>query len=61
MQSYAETLYKAAKLSEDTVEAMISAPQMNEVCAVRLNNSYNFTDTAAKSYRYQAVFDVTYY
>lgn len=61
VQAYADTLYGAAKLCEDAIGAMLDAPQMDEVCAVRLNNSYNFTDTATKSYRYQAVFDVTYY
>ena len=32
-----------------------------EIAACRLNSDYNFTDTAKKKYRYQAVFDLVYY
>ena len=30
------------------------------VSCCRLNSAYNFTDTEAKQYRYQAVFDLYY-
>ena len=40
---------------------MLEAAALPEIGAVHLNSDYNFTDTAAKRYRYQAVFDVTYY
>lgn len=61
VQSYAPTLLEAATLSESVVEAMLNAVQLPSVAAVKLNGNYNFTDTATKQYRYQAVFDVTHY
>ena len=61
VQSYAPTLLKAAELNEQAKAAMFDAAQLPGVAAVRLNSDYNFTDTAMKGYRYQAVFDVTYY
>ncbi len=36
--------------------AMDSLDELAEVCRVQLNSDYNFTDTASKRYRYQAVF-----
>ena len=61
VQSYAPTLLAAAELSERVETAMLAAPALPSIAAVRLNSAYNFTDTAMKGYRYQAVFDVTYY
>ena len=61
VQSYGETLYQAASLNQEVKEAMQAAAALPEIAAVRLNSDYNFTDTATKRYRYQAVFDVTYY
>ena len=61
VQSYAPTMLEAATLSEAVVAAMINAVQLPSVAAVKLNGNYNFTDTATKQYRYQAVFDVTHY
>ena len=61
VQSYAPTLLEAATLSESVVAAMLNAVQLPTVAAVELNGNYNFTDTATKQYRYQAVFDVTHY
>lgn len=60
-QSYAPTLYEAAELNERVKAAMEAAVAQDEICAVRLNNDYNFTDTETKRYRYQAIFDVTHY
>ena len=61
VQSYASTLYEAACLIERVKTAMDGAAVLPGVAAVHLNSDYNFTDTASKRYRYQAVFDVTYY
>lgn len=61
VQSYGETLYEAAALNSAVKSAMFTAARLPEIAAVRLNSDYNFTDTSAKRYRYQAVFDVTYY
>ncbi len=61
VQSYAPSLYGAAALNEQVKAAMADADTLPEICAVRLNTDYNFTDTASKRYRYQAVFDITHY
>lgn len=61
VQSYAPSLYEAACLNERVKTAMDAATTLPGVAAVHLNSDYNFTDTASKRYRYQAVFDVTYY
>lgn len=61
VQSYAPTLLDAAELNERVKTAMFNAALLHTVAAVRLNSDYNFTDTAMRDYRYQAVFDVTHY
>lgn len=61
IQSYGPSLYAAAALNEQVKAAMDGAITLDELCAIRLNSDYNFTDTATKRYRYQAVYDVTYY
>ena len=40
---------------------MADADTLEDICAVRLNTDYTFTDTASKRFRYQAVFDITHY
>ena len=61
IQSYASSLYEAAVLNETVKDAMESAITLGEICRVDLNSDYNFTDTAMKAYRYQAVFNITHY
>lgn len=61
VQSYAPSLNQAAELNERVKAAMAQAAALPEMCAVRLNSDYNFTDTTIKRYRYQAVFDLTHY
>lgn len=61
ISSYAPTLYEAAALNEEVKRVMLKITRLSEVSAVRLNSDYNFTSTAAKAYRYQAVFVLTYY
>ena len=61
LQSYAATLLAAAELNEQVKNAMEQLPTLDEVCRASLNSDYNFTDTATKRYRYQAVYDVTHY
>ena len=56
-QSYGDTLYDASSLNE----SVKSAEYLDEISGVTLNSDYNFTDTASKSYRYQAVFVITHY
>lgn len=61
VQSYATSMFNAADLNESAKTAMLAAVTLDDVSAVRLNSDYNFTDTASKAYRYQAVFDVYHY
>lgn len=61
VKSYAGTLFGAARLNELVKEAMDGIVELDSVCAVSLNTDYNFTNTATKKHRYQAVFDLTHY
>lgn len=61
IQSYAETLYEAAKLNEKIKEIIDQLVYVDEVSGVRLNSDYNFTNSETKQYRYQAVFDIKHY
>lgn len=61
VQSIAPTLYEAATLNETIKTAMDGSISLAAVTRARCNSDYNFTDTTTKSYRYQAVYDITYY
>ena len=61
VQSYAPTLLGAAQLNEEVKSAMDSLIEVKTVSRSALNSDYNFTDTATKTYRYQAVYDITYH
>lgn len=61
IQSYAKSLYEAAALNEEVKELMESILELDEISSVQLNSDYNFTESARKQYRYQAVFDITHY
>lgn len=61
VQSYAPTLQQAAELNELVKREMAGLGELPEICRVELNSDYNFTDTASKRYRYQAIFDLIYY
>ncbi|MER0122427.1 hypothetical protein ABQH43_01665 [Streptococcus sp. ZJ100] len=60
-QSYAPSMYAASLLNEQVKTAVENLIELDEISGVHLNSDYNFTDTAMKSYRYQAVFDINYY
>jgi len=60
-QSYSESLYNAVELNGRVKEAVESLIELNEIRGLTLNGDYNFTDTATKEYRYQAVYDIRYY
>jgi len=60
-QSYANSMYEAAALNEETKLAVDSLIDLDEIVSVKLNNDYNFTDTTKKQYRYQAVYDIKHY
>ena len=59
-QRHGKSTYNAAELDEEVKTAMDSIVELNSVYRCRLAGSYNFTDTSAKRYRYQSVFDMTY-
>ena len=61
IQSYAPTKYEAASMNEEVKAAMLNAIALDEISAVELNSDYDYTDTASKTYRYQAVFVITHY
>ena len=61
VQSYGESMVKAALLNEKLKKAMQEIDDQSPVSKVKLNTDYNFTDTNTKRYRYQAVYDLVYY
>ena len=61
IQSVADSLLHAAELNEEVKSAMRSICELDEICRAELNSDYNYTDISTKEYRYQAVYDITYY
>ena len=61
IQSYSMSLYGAASLNERVKEAMEKIIERNDISKCELNSDYNYTDTARKKYRYQAVFDIVHF
>lgn len=61
IQSYGATMYDAAVLNENVKEAMDDLIADDSIASVRFQSDYNYTDTSTKRYRYQAVYNVTYY
>lgn len=60
-QSYAKSMYEAAKLNEEVKEVIEEMITLDEISSVKLNSDYNYTDTTTKEYRYQAVYDIKHY
>ena len=60
-QSYANSMFEAAKLNEELKETVENLVSLDEISSVKLNSDYNFTDTETKKNRYQAVFDIKHY
>lgn len=61
IQSYGATLYQAMLLNDEIKDAMVGFAELNEVTSVVLETDYNFTNTATKQYRWQAVYLITHY
>lgn len=61
VQSWAPSLYEAASLNEAVKTLMDNLIELDRISRSQLNTDYNFTNTADKQYRYQAVYDITYY
>lgn len=60
VQSYSESLLKAAELDESVRDTLLNA-DVNGITSIKLNASTNFTDPETKEYRYQSVYDITHY
>jgi len=67
IQSYSDSLYKAAVLNEAVKNVLLGDDSNNgivevkEVSNITLNSDYEYSDTTTKVYRYQAVFDLVHY
>lgn len=55
------SLADAANLCDQVEAVMDDFILDNSIVKCTLENSYNFTDTSTKTYRYQAVFNIIYY
>lgn len=60
IQSYAQSKAQASDYNEKVKEAMDKIIRLPVIDDCQLMSDYNFTNTAKKEYRYQAVFLVTH-
>lgn len=61
VQAYGASLYDAAVLNEEVKAAMDKLAKRGEIARCALNSDYNFTDPETKRYRYQSLWDISYY
>lgn len=61
VQTHEKTLAKVSAFDEDVCVKMRDFVRLDKIGGCVLENSYNFTDTSTKRYRYQSVFDIRYY
>ncbi len=61
IQSYGKSLYEAAYWNDRVKKEMSCITELNEISSASLNSDYNYTETARKKYRYQAVYDLVYF
>ena len=61
IQSYGATLYDALLLNNEVTEVMEGLIELNQITRVELETDYNYTNTATKQYRWQAVYNITHY
>ena len=61
IQSYAPSLYEAMLLNDEVKVKMEGFAALDQVTRVELETDYNFTNTATKQYRWQAVYLITHY
>ena len=61
IQSYGTSLQDAAMIDDLVDEVMDGITELDEISAIRLNSSYNYTDGSTGEYRYQSVFAITHY
>lgn len=62
VQTYGESLYKAALMANEVFDVMLKMPDYTDVSSCKVNGGpYNYTDTETKEYRYQTVYDIHYH
>lgn len=61
LQSYGASLYEAMELNAEVEEVMEGLLELNQIAKVELETDYNYTNTATKQYRWQAVYQITHY
>ena len=61
IQSYGRSLDEAMLLNQRVEAAMDGFAELDEITRVELETDYNFTNTATKQYRWQAVYQITHY
>lgn len=60
IQSIGGTLFRACEINEAVMGLMDIIHGFTPIYGAHLNTNYNFTNPATKTYRYQAVYDITY-
>ena len=62
IRSYSGTMAQAADLNKQVKRLMLyDFPELGDIVGVKLNSDYPQGDPTTKRYRYQAVYDITYY
>ena len=62
IRSYAASLEQAADLNKQVKRLMLyDFPELPDIVSVYLNSDYSQADPDTKRYRYQAVYEITYY
>ena len=61
LQSCADDKLTASEMNDQGIAAMKAFTDRRGISAVKLITDYNFTNTAKKKYRYQAVFEITHH
>lgn len=60
-QSYGNTMYRACDMNKDMEAALESLISEDYIRDISRNGSYPYNKTDIKQYRYQCLFDVSYY
>ena len=61
IQSYSDSLFKAASLNNRIKKILNNIIELNEISKIELDTDYNYSDKELKKYRYQAIFDIFHY
>lgn len=61
VQCYSGTLFNSMQLDESVRHTMDDITSLPELSGCELENSYNYTLTPAKQYRWQSIYNIHYY